>query len=130
MLIKINQRFWLLLALIGVVTLMILPSEHFSAYPLEINHCLHYKLFGFQCPGCGFTRGVHALVHYNISKALALNPAVLFSFPILLLEFLLIRFNNKSLKNLKICIYYLFVSTLAAVYLDRIYQTFIINQFH
>src|SRR6476620_3735125 len=35
--------------------------------------CPLYALTGFACPGCGLTRGFHALFHGDISTALGFN---------------------------------------------------------
>lgn len=37
-------------------------------------HCPFLALTGFQCPGCGTTRALHALLHGHVSTAFALNP--------------------------------------------------------
>jgi len=45
--------------------------------------CPLLKLTGIACPGCGMTRGLHALLHGDILTALDYNlllPAVLFFF--------------------------------------------------
>ena len=36
--------------------------------------CPWFTLTGLQCPGCGTTRALHALVHGDVAAALALNP--------------------------------------------------------
>src|SRR4051794_7840616 len=44
------------------------PSEvHF--FPL----CPLYEMTGFACPGCGLTRGFHALFHGDVTTALGFN---------------------------------------------------------
>jgi hypothetical protein len=44
------------------------PSTH-GFYPV----CLFHKLTGWNCPGCGGTRSVYALLHRNFSLALKDN---------------------------------------------------------
>lgn len=47
------------------------PSgEHF--FPV----CPLYMLTGFACPGCGLTRGFHALFHGDISTAMHFNALI------------------------------------------------------
>ena len=44
--------------------------------PTEVHFfpvCPLYSLTGFVCPGCGLTRGFHALFHGDISTALHFN---------------------------------------------------------
>jgi hypothetical protein len=38
--------------------------------------CPLYSLTGFACPGCGLTRGFHALFHGDLLKALDFNALV------------------------------------------------------
>lgn len=58
--------------------------------------CPLYALTGFACPGCGLTRGFHALFHGDIAKALdhnALLPffALLIGFAFVSMLFLALR---------------------------------------
>ena len=48
--------------------------------------CILHALTGFYCPSCGFTRSLHALVHFDLLKALQYN--LLFPFLVLLLAWL------------------------------------------
>ena len=45
--------------------------------------CPLYKTTGFACPGCGLTRGLHALLHGDIVTALDFNALI----PLFLLIF-------------------------------------------
>ncbi|MHB2015882.1 MAG: DUF2752 domain-containing protein [Candidatus Xenobia bacterium] len=38
-----------------------------------IDICLFHRMTGLPCPGCGMTRSVVALLHGNVSEALAFN---------------------------------------------------------
>lgn len=38
--------------------------------------CPLYKLTGFSCPGCGMTRGFHALFHGDVLTALGYNALI------------------------------------------------------
>ena len=42
-------------------------------------------LTGWDCPGCGFQRAAHALLHGNVLEAWAYNRFLIFSFPYFLL---------------------------------------------
>lgn len=37
-------------------------------------HCPVKSLTGFDCPGCGGQRAVHAMLHFRVKEALAYNP--------------------------------------------------------
>ncbi len=47
--------------------------------------CPFSTLTGIYCPGCGSTRCLHALVHGDIPTALAMNPLLVLSLPVLAL---------------------------------------------
>ena len=36
--------------------------------------CLFHELTGFYCVGCGMTRMLHALAHFDLPRAFAMNP--------------------------------------------------------
>jgi len=52
----------------GAVVFFFNPSTH-GFYPV----CLFHKLTGWNCPGCGGTRSVYALLHGNFALALKDN---------------------------------------------------------
>ncbi len=39
--------------------------------------CVFHAATGLYCPGCGITRGLHALVHGDVPGALAMNPLLI-----------------------------------------------------
>ncbi len=43
--------------------------------------CIFYSLSGWWCAGCGITRALHALVHGDITGALAMNPLAVLLLP-------------------------------------------------
>lgn len=45
--------------------------------------CPFHWLTGLHCPGCGALRALHNLMHGNIAAALALNPLMVISLPVL-----------------------------------------------
>jgi len=60
------------------VTLLRFPPTHFSFYP----QCPIYDLFHLQCPGCGATRALAALLRGHIAEALRYNALITLSLPI------------------------------------------------
>src|SRR5258708_7758004 len=50
------------------------PSTH-GFYPV----CLFHQLTGLNCPGCGMTRGLYALLHGNLLLALKDNALFIFT---------------------------------------------------
>lgn len=62
--------------------------------------CPLYQMFGINCPGCGLTRGFHALFHGDVFGALhynALLPVFGFILGYLLLSMLLIAVRGRGL---------------------------------
>lgn len=47
--------------------------------------CLFKYVTGLYCPGCGSTRSLYFLLHFNILKALYYNPGFVFMFIFVLL---------------------------------------------
>ncbi|MCM1310774.1 MAG: DUF2752 domain-containing protein [Bacteroides sp.] len=65
------------IALLAVVFLFN-PMEGGFPYP----RCAFKMLTGWDCPGCGSTRALHALLHGRIAEAWADNPAVFVVLPL------------------------------------------------
>lgn len=45
--------------------------------------CPLHALTGWLCPGCGSTRALHALLHGDLARALAMNPLLLLALALL-----------------------------------------------
>ena len=63
--------------------------------------CPFHLITGFYCPGCGSLRGLHALVHGNILKAINYNLLMIVSIPYLIYSFILFSYESFSGKELK-----------------------------
>ena len=72
-------------AIAGLVFLACFDPASSSLYP----PCPFHALTGLHCPGCGTLRGLHALVHGNLARALSMNPLMVMS--ILFILFLFVR---------------------------------------
>ena len=47
--------------------------------------CPFHAMTGLFCPGCGATRALHALLHFDLPQALAMNPLLVLCLPLLAL---------------------------------------------
>ena len=43
--------------------------------------CPFHWATGLYCPGCGATRAMHALAHFDLAAALAMNPLLVLALP-------------------------------------------------
>jgi hypothetical protein len=59
---------------VGATVFFFNPATH-GFYPV----CAFHKLTGWNCPGCGATRALYALLHGNFSAALRDNALLLFA---------------------------------------------------
>lgn len=68
---------------VGVIALM---SFYFIADPggRLMPKCIFLATTGFQCPGCGAQRMLHALLHGDVAGAWQYNPFLLLMLPILI----------------------------------------------
>ena len=78
------------LALLGCMLVGGVVLYLYSPESLRIPRCPFLQLTGWQCPGCGSLRGIHALLHGNIVRVLQLNvmliPALLYLALLVMLE--------------------------------------------
>ena len=70
----------MLLLFATAVLLLRFPPERYSFYP----RCPIYTLFHIQCPGCGATRALAAVLRGDLSEALRLNALVTLALPIII----------------------------------------------
>lgn len=47
--------------------------------------CIFKKATGLDCPGCGMTRGTHALLNGKVQEAFRFNPVGMVLFPLLMI---------------------------------------------
>jgi hypothetical protein len=64
-------------ALLLCAAVAILPASYFPACPI-------HQHFGIECPGCGATRALAALLHGHLAEALRLNALFVLLLPAML----------------------------------------------
>jgi hypothetical protein len=62
---------------LGAILLLRFPPAQHSFYP----RCPIYELFHLQCPGCGATRAMAALLHGHFIEAMNLNALITLLLP-------------------------------------------------
>lgn len=77
---------------IGLLLLLFLYNpQEVPFYP----RCPIYMLSGYQCPGCGSLRAIHALLHGQIVQAWHYNSLLFFAIPAVAYYFTLIALRRK-----------------------------------
>lgn len=72
--------------LLGIGAAVVLRNIDPNVAGGPLPGCPFYALTGFYCPGCGSTRCLHALVHFDLANAMAMNPMLVISLlPLLIL---------------------------------------------
>ena len=92
-----NKVICIALILTGIGALYAL-FIHFTGMGIP---CPIYSITGLQCPGCGISRMVLALLHLDFSAAFHYNPVVLCLLPLLILTatrkiYLYIRYGRNK----------------------------------
>ena len=98
-----NKYFRTLIAILFIaipLTLCLLPVDYFDHGQAT---CLSVIFFDMECYGCGMTRAVMRMMHFDITGAYKFNPLIIPVFPILVIIwvklFFLLVFNTKILKG-------------------------------
>ena len=69
----------------GIVVVAYLLLRRYTGFYIP---CLFHSVTGFQCPGCGSTRMLLALMRLDFASAYSYNPFLFVSLPFLAFEFI------------------------------------------
>ncbi len=87
--------------LVGIpIILIILPADFFDSGQ---SICLSQLIFNVECYGCGLTKSIMHLLHFDYKTSWEWNKLGIISFPILFLlwlKYVFEQFNIHILKNL------------------------------
>jgi hypothetical protein len=62
----------------AAILLLRFPPAQYSFYP----HCPFHELLHLECPGCGATRSIAAILHGNVSEAINQNALITLLLPL------------------------------------------------
>ena len=85
---KILEWTWLALLIIGPIILLLLPADYFDTGEVL---CPTKRFFDFECLGCGMTRAMMHLIHFDFESAAYFNYLSFIFAPIL--AFLWVRWT-------------------------------------
>ena len=67
---------------LAALALALLAQQVFDPFRTDVPLCLVHRLTGLDCPGCGATRAVHALLDGDLPLALRNNVLIVVALPI------------------------------------------------
>lgn len=78
-----NNKAMLAAAVAAVIALFCIAIFYYKTDPTSewMPRCAFKALTGYDCPGCGVQRALHAILHGNIAAAWHYNPFVFFAIP-------------------------------------------------
>lgn len=76
----INRKFFVILTIIYLLFLFLAYGYVYLVRnnPAQFPPCAFLTLFHVYCPGCGGTRAVYYLLHFELLNSFLCNPAVIF----------------------------------------------------
>jgi hypothetical protein len=80
------KRKYIIIAIIFLLAMVVPIYYWFDPSQSDfMPRCVFKTYLHIECPGCGFQRALHALLHGDIQASLAFNPFLIISIPILIL---------------------------------------------
>jgi|GEM_PF-1949569 hypothetical protein len=64
---------------LGAIVLLLLPADYFNTGQ---SLCVSVLLFDTSCYGCGMTRAIMHMIHFDFSSAWEFNPLSFIVFPL------------------------------------------------
>jgi len=78
---RIINYFYIVGLILAPIVLIILPSDFFDSGK---SVCLSVRFFELTCYGCGLTRAIQHLIHFDLENALVFNKLSVVVLPILI----------------------------------------------
>lgn len=83
MILHSNRKSTIIMTAVIVMTAVIICYALVDPESRYMPHCMFRMLTGYDCPGCGAQRCMHALLHGQVAKAWSYNPAMFVLMPLL-----------------------------------------------
>lgn len=83
----IKRKLYFVGGIIGLIALAFIYQKYDPAKYSLFPKCPFHLLTGFDCPGCGSQRAMHALLHGNLREAMGYNILLVISIPFLMVHF-------------------------------------------
>ena len=97
---KYVQWPWLILLLATPIVLWLLPSDFFDGEGVKL--CMSQILFDAECWGCGMTRAVMHLHHFELADAMFYHVGVVVVYPLLIVVwFIWVKSAYHEIKKIK-----------------------------
>lgn len=80
---RLGLKAVVLLGILGILILIYAVFDPSSTWWMP--KCPVYLLTGFECPGCGSQRAIHALIHGNLGQAFRENAFLIILMPFIAL---------------------------------------------
>ena len=106
-----------LLALVLLIVYILPKDQIFSGS----TSCIHRKLLNVDCPGCGMTRAIYSILHFNFKTALQLNFVAFFVLPLLAVEIAIGIKDWGCLHCARVCLYIASCASFFVLYFMRIF---------
>ena len=119
---KINYRvIGLMFMSVGCLVIYSIPEKELFANHQSNTLCLIKSCFLIDCPGCGLTRGIYCLMHFQFQKAINYNLASPMVVSMLFGELLLVcKPYSKTTIHFNKIIYFLFIGSIIINYIYKI----------
>ncbi len=83
-----NRRLLILLAAAVMAVIVAVYAIFDPVESLWFPKCSFKVITGWDCPGCGTQRAVHAMLHGQFAEAWAYNPLFILEIPLLIMLFI------------------------------------------
>lgn len=110
---------------VAIVTsvILVMGAMLLLEYKLGINYgCAIKKYTGLECPGCGATRMVDALLHFKMYQAFRYNPVMFITLPIMCILYIhesIFYIRNNTFSDMAIRVMEVYIAILIVYMICR-----------